>query len=558
MTALGPEPLSLTPESPTDAAEIQRLLDEGRDLHWEHPVLARANAVRCQEVARFLGRPGLRARALCVLGTISLNRGDMRGAFTLAGEAEREAAADADAAAFIEVAALKAQLSFFSGSYAEALQEGGTTVALADRSGDPRLRIFARRAACLVMGNLDAPGWRDELDELIRLSAEVGDAWQEAISRNDLGHWLMTRDDLDGAARELERGLELLEPLAPHNALALAVVHCTRAELRLRADDAVGALADAERALELLAGFDEPNPYLFGMTVKLEVQALLALGRPDDAERCGARAVERLGDRVPQARSLILESVATALRSAGRTEEAYDTLARGAELERKALQELTELQIGLERATLETKAARHEADALALKNRELENAHAELQERTAQLEALQEELREQADRDALTGLHNRRFLMSRFDQLATEVGPDPISLAIVDLDNFKAINDALGHVVGDRVLIRAAALLQAGIRPHDVLARTGGEEFVLVMPRTDAAAAVAVCERVLDALRTETWRRIGTGLNVTASIGVATAAAPPGERVNLETLTTLADERLYVAKRDGRDRLASR
>lgn len=557
MTALGRDPFSAELEPLPEAERVDRLLDEARNQHWEHPARTREIAVHCQEVARTLDRPGLRARALTVLGTISLNRGDMRGAFTLAVDAEREAALADDLVADVEVAALKAQLNFFAGSYADALQQASTTVELSDRSGDPALRIFARRAACLVMGNLDAPGWRAEMDELIRLSAEIGDPWQEAISRNDLGHWLMTRDDAEGAARELALAMELVAPLAPDNALALAVLHCTRAELQLSTDDAVGALADAERALELLAVFEQPNPYLFGMTVKLEVQALLALGRPDDAQHCGTRAVERLGDHVPQARSLILESVATALRKAGRIDEAYETLARGAALERKALQELTELQLGFERATLETKAARHEADALAQKNRELEQAHAELQERTAQLEVLETQLREQADRDALTGLYNRRHLTSHFEELAARGGTEPVSVAIIDLDAFKAINDAFGHVAGDRVLIRAAALLLAGIRPDDCLARTGGDEFVLVMPDTDPEAAVAVCERVLESLRSETWRRIGPDLDVTASIGVATGVGGDGEPLDLDALTTLADERLYVAKRDGRDRVAA-
>ena len=553
----------MTASAADSVADLARALDEARDTHWEHPARARETAVQQLELARTLGAPALRARALAVLGTISLNRGDMRGAFTLAVDAARDAEASADDRALTEVAALKAQLSFFSGSYTEALREASTTVEIADRTGDPCLRIFARRAACLVMGNLDAPGWRDELDELIRLSRQVGDRWQEAISRNDLGHWLMTRDDADGARRELEHAIELVTPLAPDNALALAVLHCTRAELRLRCEEVEHGLADAERALELLGAFDEPNPYLFGMTVKLEVQALLALGRADEAQRCGERALERLGDRVPQARSMILDSVATALREAGRVDEAYETLARGAELERRALQELTELQLGFERARLETQAVRREADALAQKNRELEEvvgqlheAHAELQERTAQLEVVEAALREQADRDALTGLHNRRFLMTTFERLAQAELPAPVSIAILDLDNFKAINDEFGHAAGDRVLIRAAALLRSVVRPADTIARVGGEEFVVLMPDTDAEAARAVCQRLVEILRDETWRRIAPGLRVTASMGVATTPTDVPEPVDLDRLTALADERLYLAKRAGRDRVA--
>ena len=110
------------------------------------------------------------------------------------------------------------------------------------------------------------------------------------------------------------------------NRFALAVLSCTRSEIRLRAGRAEEALADAERAVDLLTAAGDPNPYLLAMSVVIEVQALLALGRLDEAERSGQRAVERLGDRVPQARSMILSTVAAALREAGRTEQAYDVL----------------------------------------------------------------------------------------------------------------------------------------------------------------------------------------------------------------------------------------
>ena len=162
------------------------------------------------------------------------------------------------------------------------------------------------------------------------------------------------------------------EPSRRDNRFALAVLSCTRSEIRLRAGRAAEALADAERAADLLSSTVDPNPYLLAMIVVTEVQALLALGRLDEAARCGQRTVSRLGERVPQARSLILSTVAAALREAGRTEQAYDVLSHSAEVERRAFQELSELQRGLERATLETVAARDQTDALAAKNRELE------------------------------------------------------------------------------------------------------------------------------------------------------------------------------------------
>src|SRR5205085_11364148 len=116
------------------------------------------------------------------------------------------------------------------------------------------------------------------------------------------------------------------------------------------------ALGDAERAIALLTANGEPNPYVLGVTVRAEVQARMALGQLEDAQQSGEGALAWLGDRVPQTRSLILSTLATALREAGRVEAAYDALARAAELERQAFRELSELQLSLERATLETSA----------------------------------------------------------------------------------------------------------------------------------------------------------------------------------------------------------
>jgi len=257
---------------------------------------------------------------------------------------------------------------------------------------------------------------------------------------------------------------------------------------------------------------------------------------------------------------MILSTVAAALREAGRTEEAFTVLTHSVEIERAAFQELSALQRGLERATLETRAARTESDALAAKNRELQevvqelaDARSALERRTSQLETLQEQLREQADRDWLTGLHNRRYLAREVGRHAAAPGPGPFSLAVLDLDHFKVVNDRFGHPAGDEVLMRVAALLLGEMRGQDVVVRTGGEEFVLLMPQTDANAAATACERLRAAIRDEPWDRIAPGMTLTASIGVATAETAG----DLRALTEIADQRLYEAKRAGRDRVVA-
>ena len=182
---------------------------------------------------------------------------------------------------------------------------------------------------------------------------------------------------------------------------------------------------------------------------------------------------------------------------------------------------------------------------------ELAEAHAELERRTNQLESLQDQLRDQAERDWLTGLHNRRYLARELERLAQERRSLPLSLAILDLDHFKSINDRFGHEAGDQVLIRVARLLCDVLRASDTVVRSGGEEFVILMPSTDDGAATACCERIRAAIRAEAWGTVAAGLDVSASVGVAGTEDPD----DLEALIRLADQRLYDAKRTGRDRV---
>ena len=464
-----------------------------------------AEAIRCHETGRVLADDGLCARARALQGAVSLHRGDLQGALALTVQADRYAANSADPAVRVEVAALKAQVNFFTGSYSDALREAELALGLADQGQDAALRTYARRATCLVFGNIGVPDWKERLEQLLALTVDLGDAWEEAISRNDIACYLQEIGDLDAAEREIERGLQVAHRVTTRNRFALAVLHSTRADIRLLAGRAQDALEDAGRAIALLIETGEPNPYVLGVTVRAEVQARMALGQLDDARQAGEGALAWLGDRVPQTRSLVLTTLATALHEAGKVQEAYDALARASELERRAFRELAELQRSLERATLETHAARRESDALAANNRQLAESHAELERRASQLEALQHQLRDQADRDWLTGLHNRRYLARELQRLSEARISGPLSLAVLDIDHFKAINDRFGHAAGDQVLVRMARRLCDVLRAADSVVRSGGEEFLVLMPRTDAHAAAACCERFRQALASENW-----------------------------------------------------
>jgi diguanylate cyclase (GGDEF)-like protein len=162
-----------------------------------------------------------------------------------------------------------------------------------------------------------------------------------------------------------------------------------------------------------------------------------------------------------------------------------------------------------------------------------------------------EQLRAQALTDSLTGLYNRRHF-ERSLRAALEDGrrhDQPTSVAFLDLDGFKAINDHFGHAAGDDALGAFAFALRAHIRAGDIPCRTGGEEFCVVLPRTDLEQATALAHRLNDAVREA---RLGPGRDMTVSVGVATAE---GLDDDLDQLMQSADAALMHAKRTGRDRV---
>lgn len=166
---------------------------------------------------------------------------------------------------------------------------------------------------------------------------------------------------------------------------------------------------------------------------------------------------------------------------------------------------------------------------------------------------LTEQLRQQAQTDFLTGLANRRhFLALAQRELERRKRyPQPLALAMLDLDHFKAINDAHGHDTGDLVLQAFAASCQRLLRATDVVGRLGGEEFAILFPQTDAAQALEVGER----LRAEiaaggVSRPQGLPIRYTVSIGIAAAQ---GDDANIDMLLSRADAALYRAKADGRN-----
>src|SRR4051812_33714840 len=162
---------------------------------------------------------------------------------------------------------------------------------------------------------------------------------------------------------------------------------------------------------------------------------------------------------------------------------------------------------------------------------------------------------EMAITDQLTGLHNRRYMARHLDTLMKNAGPNkPISFLVMDIDFFKSVNDTHGHDAGDEVVREFASRIAANVRGIDLACRYGGEEFVVVMPDTDTTFAYTVAERLRQSVEAAPFplTRAPGSIRVTVSIGLACSLGGPD---TAENLLHRADQALYRAKREGRNRV---
>ena len=181
-----------------------------------------------------------------------------------------------------------------------------------------------------------------------------------------------------------------------------------------------------------------------------------------------------------------------------------------------------------------------------------------LEQRLREVERLQESLRELANRDALTGLYNRRYLGEALPQLVSMASRrgDRIVVVLIDLDHFKAVNDMYGHQMGDQVLEGFADLVRDGFRAHDLCCRYGGEEFCVVMADTDDIAAHERVEELLERLGEKVFVSGDKQLTqVGFSAGIVTFRADP--RMDLDRVFRRADQALYASKNGGRRQISA-
>jgi diguanylate cyclase (GGDEF)-like protein len=186
----------------------------------------------------------------------------------------------------------------------------------------------------------------------------------------------------------------------------------------------------------------------------------------------------------------------------------------------------------------------------------LEEANAALHSQIDKIHDLQEKLREQANRDSLTGLFNRRYLEGTLERELARGRREaaPLTMLLLDIDHFKLVNDTYGHQAGDEVLRAFGALLAEHARTEDIVCRYGGEEFLMVMPKMSLVIARERAAALLKLVQNQTVSFGELRIRITTSIGIA---AIPEHSDTAEGLIRCADEALYLAKRNGRNRVVA-
>jgi diguanylate cyclase (GGDEF)-like protein len=307
-------------------------------------------------------------------------------------------------------------------------------------------------------------------------------------------------------------------------------------------DEALDAL---ERARALI-GDDGPRE---GLVHCLLNEGTIHLGRgaPEAAIQAlepGLREAVALGSKALEFQ--LHERLAQAHKDAGDHIQALEHFERFHQLERQVRDQDSERKLRAFTAQHEIEKAHAAAEIERLRNVELAHALEALEVKSQELEQL-------VVRDPLTNLYNRRHLETALamEYAQAAAANRPLPLAMLDVDDFKQINDQFSHQLGDEVLIVVAELIRANLRDTDIAARYGGEEFVLVLPNTTTEHALKICERVRHVVETHTWTNLHSDLRVTISLGLACDSSLPSH----EKLLSAADASMYQAKRMGKNRL---
>jgi diguanylate cyclase (GGDEF)-like protein len=518
MTGLTTKVLTAAPQARL-ATELDQF--EARPGYDVDAVLARAAEI--DDEAGSLGATTLQMRARLVRGDMLDRAGEVAAGARLVMEVNRWAAENDERRLLSRSHLLLSNTFHNLGDPAACLEHAVRAISALDDGAAPETK------AQYLVTLANALGWtgsfdeaRDRYREAEQLLVTIGDTFRQLNVLNNLAY---TEYEAGQPQRAWETVVRMRAVAAAHGLRLDAEVADTIA----RALIGLGRYAEAEQTLlpyiDAATGYEQVDTLVENLLTLAESQRLQ--GHHDRAQASLDRCAELCDERgLAEVRVRVLAEQAELCAAVGDFKQAFATY-KAFHSAHEALHSVErEAQARVRHALFETSEARKQA----------------------------ERFREQAMRDPLTKLYNRRLVEERLPALLADSvqGGTSLTVAILDLDRFKGINDTLSHEVGDQVLVIFAGLIAAALpagNEASFAARLGGEEFLLVLTGMRPADAVKRLDRLRLAVADFPWQPVTGGIPVTVSIGVTAAHAESTQA----SLLSLADRYLYTAKRAGRN-----
>lgn len=435
----------------------------------------------------------------------------------------------------------------FGGDFAEAIVVLTEAERIAEELGDRGAQAYALDAMANVYAVSGHP--EDALEGHLRALAiqqEIGDELSVALVRNNMAYTYLELGDYAAALETAQASLAFISENS-HEHIEMAVLD-TLASVFLAMDELDAALVNGQRGLQLARARESHRDETDSLMTLGRI--LLQQGRYDDALVSMQEALaltEQHGRAVEEYRCH--ELLATIHEKRCDPAAALTEYRRYHDLEHACINRESRTRLANLRVEYLLEDARKDSEIHRLRSLALEREVGESRIAQVRLEA-------QASLDPLTGLYNRRHLSVLVEELtAAVVRRESACVLMLDVDNFKEINDAHGHFVGDRVLVSLARLLKRNSRSTDVPLRYGGDEFLVLLVGMDATAGAEAAERLRATVARTKVGSDDVEVAVTISIGVACVTSD--RPMELPALIAVADAALYTAKQTGRDRVVS-
>ncbi|MDK4742185.1 GGDEF domain-containing protein [Rhizobium sp. CNPSo 3464] len=436
----------------------------------------------------------------------------------------------------------------------EAIEEATRALDLADRTEDLKVQSLATNVIGIIFWYNKQPDRAILMSERsVELARSIGDKTYECWwlinlggAHSEGGYIAQARGEPEVGHQMLMRALELTEEALD---ISIEIGDSWAARICLGNEaDYYSHLGEHDKALQCMVRYEafQENSY-----VRDRQQYLYTLGQVHincgnfvDARSLLLEALDLIGDGGSfDSYIQIYLYLSQAYEGLGQFDLALETHKKFHQAYLQNSAERTQQRARLAEIYYETKRLKEVAETESKRAETLEASYQKLQEETDILASA-------VYLDGLTGLYNRKYLDSRFKELASETRP--YSIAMLDVDHFKSINDNFSHMIGDQVLSAIGTILRNQLRITDQAIRFGGEEFVVLLAGPPGGAA-DVCERLRSTIERWDWSQICNGLLVTISIGVAGSLSANSPSEILE----IADQNLYAAKKGGRNRVVS-